>query len=84
MVNVNKLKGKIIENGMNVSDLAEIMGIDTSTLYRKLSRNGENISIKEADKISKVLKLTPAEASSIFFSQYIAYNANSRNFGGGA
>ena len=35
MVNTNKLKGKIVECGMNISELAELIGIDKATLYRK-------------------------------------------------
>lgn len=72
MVNINKLKGKIIEKGMKVSALAENIGIDTSTLYRKFKNNGENISIKEADLIVKSLELTPEEAISIFFDKNVA------------
>lgn len=72
MVNINKLKRKIIEKGMKVSVLAENIGIDTSTLYRKFKNNGENISIKEAGLIVKSLELTPEEAISIFFDKNIA------------
>lgn len=72
MVNVNKLKGKIVECGLNVSDLASKAGIDRATLYRKLRLNGESITIGEADLIAKALNLSAHEASSIFFSQYVA------------
>lgn len=72
MVNVNKLKGKIVECGMNVEKMAEIIGMDKSTLYRKLNSNGESITIKEADMISKALNLTYREVNAIFFSQIIA------------
>ncbi len=51
MVNVNKLKGKIVENGMNIGDLAKKIGVDRATLYRKIGSEGKNISIAEADKI---------------------------------
>ena len=44
-VNVNKLKGKIVENGMTVSTLAEKIGVDRATLYRKLSNNGETMLV---------------------------------------
>lgn len=44
-VNVNKLKGKIVENGMTVSALAEKIGVDRATLYRKLSNNGETMKV---------------------------------------
>lgn len=76
LVNVNKLKGKIVENNLSVERLADSIGIDKSTLYRKLNNDGENFTIREADLISKELQLNPKEANDIFFSQYVAYNAN--------
>lgn len=72
MVNVNKLRGKIVEKGMNISILAENIGIDRATLYRKLGGNGSNFSIKDADSISKALELTISEVNEIFFAQYVA------------
>ena len=65
-MNINKLKGKITENGLNVETLAGLIGIDRSSLYRKLN-NGEKITIGEAQKMQTALKLTPEEATSIFF-----------------
>lgn len=76
LVNVNKLKGKIVENGMSVQELAELVNIDKATFYRKLNANGETFLIREADAISKALKLTGEEVNAIFFSQYVALNAN--------
>lgn len=69
VVNVNKLKGKIVECGINISDLAESIGIDKATLYRKINANGETITIREADMISKKLNLSREEVNDIFFSQ---------------
>lgn len=72
MVNVKKLKGRIVECDMNVGNLADKIGMDKSTLYRKLNSNGENFTIKEADLIAKALKLTYSEVNAIFFSQFVA------------
>lgn len=72
MVNVNKLKGKIVERGMSIEKVAEAIGIDKATLYRKLSSGGEMFLIKEADAISRVLNLSGDEVNAIFFSQYVA------------
>ena len=71
VVNTNKLKGKIVEYGMNISELAELIGIDKATLYRKINANGQTITIKEADLISKELKLSKEEVNDIFFSQFV-------------
>lgn len=72
MVNVNKLRGKMVENGISVESLAGVIGLDKATVYRKLNNNGESFSISEADKIAKALQLNSAEAQAIFFSQYVS------------
>lgn len=72
MINIQKLKGKIIEKGLSISELAERIDINRATLYRKLKGNGENISIKEANLIVKELDLTLEEANSIFFGNCVA------------
>ena len=53
MVNINKLKGKIVECGLNIAELAALIGIDKATLYRKINADGQSITIKEADRIAK-------------------------------
>lgn len=65
-VNVSKLKGKIVEKGMNVETVAKRIGIERSSLYRKLN-NFEKITIGEARKLKDVLELSDEEASAIFF-----------------
>lgn len=72
MVNVLMLKGKIIEKGFTLEKVAENIGIDRSTMSRKLGNAGEDFTIKQADDIVTLLGLTPIEATSIFFSQFIA------------
>lgn len=72
MVNINRLKGKIVECGLNTSELAALIGIDRAILYRKFNADGESITIKEADLISKELNLSRDEVNAIFFSQFIA------------
>ena len=37
MVNVNKLKAKMVELGTNVDELSEKIGMDRATFYRRLS-----------------------------------------------
>lgn len=72
MVNVNKLKGKIVERGKTIEELAAALEIVPSTVYRKLQANGEAFTIKEADAVVRFLDLNAEEATSIFFSQYVA------------
>lgn len=71
-INVNKLKGKIVERGMTVSDLAKALGVDSATLYRKLKNNGDTMFVTEANRIVDILGLSGEEAMQIFFSQFVA------------
>ncbi|MGN0422827.1 MAG: helix-turn-helix domain-containing protein [Lachnospiraceae bacterium] len=72
MVNVKKLRGKMVEHGISVEELAVAMKIDRATLYRRLEKDGESFTIKEADIIVRTLKLSSSEATSIFFNQFVA------------
>lgn len=71
-MNVNKLKGKIVENGLNVSQLAASIGMDRTTLYRKFTSNGETLTVSEAEKIAKVLNLSMEDVNAIFFADFVA------------
>lgn len=71
MVNVNKLRGKIVECELTIEKLADKINIDKTTIYRKLNGNGKNFTIEEADLIAEALNLDCAEVQAIFFSQYV-------------
>lgn len=64
---LNKLKAKIVELGLNVECLADKIGMERSTLYRKLN-NFEKITIGEAVRMKDALSMTDAEATDIFLS----------------
>lgn len=72
MVNINKLRGKMVECGITVEELAKLMGIDRATLYRRFNSEGKELSIKEVDSIVRILKLSKKDANDIFFSQFVA------------
>lgn len=64
-MNANKLKGKIVENGLNIAKTADLIDIHRSSFYRKL--NGfDTFTVNEAAKIKEVLNLTNLEALEIF------------------
>lgn len=65
ITNANKLRAELVKRGMNPEALADLIGIDRSSMYRKLN-NFEKITIGEAQKIKEVLGLTDAEAIDIF------------------
>lgn len=64
-VNINKLKGKMVEKGINAERLAEAMGIDRATLYRKFAK-AEKITIGEVARMKAILGLSDQEAYQIF------------------
>jgi AraC-like DNA-binding protein len=65
-MNIQKLRGKMVERGLNVETLAVKVGVDRSTLYRKFYAC-EKITIGEAQKIKDALSLTDDDAMDIFF-----------------
>ncbi len=65
MCDTMKLKGKMKENGMTQESLAAAIEIDRSTLNRRL-KTGDDFTIGETNRIVRALKLTAAEALSIF------------------
>ena len=69
MVNIGKLRGKVVEKGYSIRRLAESIGIDQSTLYRQFENDGKNMSLRVAESIKQTLPLTREEAMEIFFSQ---------------
>lgn len=71
MCDTAKLRGKIVEKGLNQVSLAKKTGMDRSTLNRKL-KNGETFTIGEASKIAIILELTKDEAMTIFFTDIVA------------
>ena len=64
-MNTLKLKGKMVEKGINAETLASSISIDRATLYRKLN-DGERFTIGEALRIKAALDLSAEEASAIF------------------
>lgn len=62
---INKLRGKMVERQVNVETLAKMIGVERSSLYRKFN-NSEKITIGEAKRIKSALGLSDAEACQIF------------------
>jgi DNA-binding XRE family transcriptional regulator len=63
---VRKLKGKIIECGLTQEKVAELIGIDRSTFYRKLKSEGLEFTVGEMHSICRILNLSDAESIEIF------------------
>jgi transposase-like protein len=71
-VNVDKIHGRIRELKTNVVEVAGKMGIDKSTLYRKLANNGAGLTVKDAQQLVDILQLTDEDALQIFFAREVA------------
>lgn len=66
MLNILKLKGRIAENGLNITSLAREIGINRDTLYRRLANEGENLTLGDIKKICGVLKINKEDTLDIF------------------
>lgn len=64
--NMDVLRGKMAERRVTREEMARLMGMDTSTFYRKMKSEGVSFTVGEMHKIVEVLNLTPDEASAIF------------------
>jgi len=70
-MNITKLKEQLDANGLSINELADRSAVDKATISRIL--NGQkSCTIETAQKLSKALKLTPRQASSIFFDSDVA------------
>ena len=70
MIDRIALKRKVEDAGTTFDNLAEELGIDRSTLFRRL-RTG-TIKLVDIQKIQKLLSLTKQELFEIFFASGVA------------
>ena len=66
MFNKNKLSAKIIENGFSVQEIAEKLGINPSTLYRKMNSETD-FTRNEITMLRDFLHFSLEEMNEIFF-----------------
>ncbi len=72
-IDIEKLKETVVSRNTTLEALAYELGINRSTLYRKLRRGPSAISLLDAKTISKSLRLSPLEADSIFGGGYVSH-----------
>ena len=65
-VNVQMLKGRMIENGFDAISFSSKIGINRSTFYRKLQAKGLTFTVGEVHKIVEALHLSNEETACIF------------------
>jgi DNA-binding XRE family transcriptional regulator len=66
MYNENKLRGKIAEARTTIAQLAAKIGINPTTLHRKITGETE-FTRSEIQSVATELSLTPGDVQSIFF-----------------
>lgn len=66
-MNTRLIREKVKSKGLSLEELANDIGIDRSTLYRKLQDDGETFKVSEMKLLISVLELTPDEVNLIFF-----------------
>ncbi|EFT93874.1 helix-turn-helix domain-containing protein [Enterococcus faecalis] len=72
MINVAKLKGLIVERKTTQQAVADSIGMNRSTFYRKMKKGGD-FSIEEAKCIKEQIPLSDVEAIEIFFGKEVAF-----------
>ena len=77
-MNIRKLKAKLVEKDVSIADLANILNVDKSTVYRKFNKSGESFTVNDVDKIAKALSLTYNDINEIFFANVVAWNATKK------
>lgn len=72
MTDMMKLRGVMAGKGITQEKLAEIIGIDRTTLIRKMKNDGLQFTVEEVQKIASALALTAQEVLDIFFTIKVA------------
>ncbi len=67
MLDVDLLRSTLISKGFTLKKLADKIGMDRSTLYRKICR--DTITLRDVDIIVRLLSLNEQEGVAIFFAQ---------------
>lgn len=67
MLDANKLRGKIAENGMTQAQLAKAIGMSEVTFCRKLASG--KFGLQDAEKMISILKIT--DPAAVFFGKVV-------------
>ncbi len=67
LINVPELKRTIVEKNTTMEAVASALGINRSTLYRKLKSGPAGITLRDAHYICEYLQLSENETRNIFW-----------------
>lgn len=71
MFNRDKLRGKMVEKRCTAERMANLLGINPATLYRKIGGDSE-FTRREIQHIATILELSMQEIRDIFFAEGLA------------
>lgn len=66
MFNKNLFKAKLVEHGYSVKDVADMLGCNQATLYRKINGTSD-FDRNDIQLIKLTFNLSPEEVNNIFF-----------------
>lgn len=73
MVNTREIKAQIRRVGMTQEELAKKLGINPSTLNRKINNEeGQQLTVKEATDMARALEIPRDQLLTIFFAISVA------------
>lgn len=64
-MNINKLKGKLVEKTVTYADCAEVIGVSVTTFSNKMNGTSK-FYVEQAQVLSEFLKLSNSERIDIF------------------
>lgn len=68
-MNIQKVEERRKNLGISVQEMAEMLGMDASTYYRKLQKNGEGFSALDLTVFKRELHLNEQEALDFLLSE---------------
>lgn len=66
-MNAELIREIVKSKKITLDELSKEIGVDRSTLYRKLENDGETFKVSEMKKLISTLDLTPEDVNRIFF-----------------
>ena len=72
MVNVVMLQEALKAQSLSYEEVANAIGVDRATFYRRMQRAGTKFTVEEVSKLSALLHLSGQEMQDIFFDRELA------------
>lgn len=67
MINIPKLKGRMVEKGFTQARLGKAIGVSLSTIQLRFKQGGDSFTVGEVERIAMVLQLSQQDVNEIFF-----------------